>query len=337
MNSLRRGSRGSVFGRARSSVFAGLSAVVVMLLTGCQPTVSDRLQGYLEGEYVYVACPLSGAVEGLHVARGGQVEADDPLFTLESSLERAARDEAERRLTQARATLEDAKKGKRPSEIGALDASLKEAQAALELAEKELAREQSLWQAGASAQQEMDAACSARDQCRERVRSLEAELETARLGARADQVAAAEANVRALEAALTQAEWSLNQKRQSAPESGLVFDTLFREGEWVGAGRPVVVLLPPANIKLRVFVPEAQLARVQLGEVVQVFMDGVRESVPATVNFISPRAEYSPPMIYSRANREKFVYLIEAAFEGGIAVGLHPGQPVEVVLPVRHP
>ncbi len=99
----------------------------------------------------------------------------------------------------------------------------------------------------------------------------------------------------------------------------------------------MVVLLPPANIKLRVFVPEAQLAPLQLGEVVQVFMDGVGESVPATVNFISPRAEYSPPMIYSRANREKFVYLIEAAFEGGIAARLHPGQPVEVVLPVRHP
>lgn len=336
-NSLRRRSTGSVVGHAPALAFAGLSAVVVMLLTGCQPTVSDLLQGYLEGEYVYVACPLGGAVEGLHVARGEQVKAGDPLFTLESSLERAGRDEAERRSIQALAALEDAKKGKRPSEIDALTASLKQVQAALELAEKELARQQTLWQAGASAQQEMDAACSARDQCRERVRSLEAEIETARLGARADQVAAAEANVRALEAALTQAEWSLNQKRQSAPKSGLVFDTLFREGEWVAAGRPVVVLLPPANIKLRVFVPEAQLARLQLGDVVQVFMDGVRESVPAKVNFISPRAEYSPPMIYSRANREKFVYLIEAVFEGGMAARLHPGQPVEVVLPVRHP
>ncbi len=336
-NSLRRRSTGSVVGHAPALAFAGLSAVVVMLQSGCRPAVSDRLQGYLEGEYVYVACPLGGAVEGLHVARGEQVKAGDPLFTLESSLERAGRDEAERRSIQALAALEDAKKGKRPSEIDALTASLKQAQAALELAERELARQQTLWQAGASAQQEMDAACSARDQCRERVRSLEAEIETARLGARADQVAAAEANVRALEAALTQAEWSLNQKRQSAPKSGLVFDTLFREGEWVAAGRPVVALLPPANIKLRVFVPEAQLARLQLGDVVQVFMDGVRESVPAKVNFISPRAEYSPPMIYSRANREKFVYLIEAVFEGGMAARLHPGQPVEVVLPVRHP
>lgn len=337
MNSPQRRSPGCVVGRARASVFGGLSVAVTMLLTGCQPAVSERLQGYLEGEYVYVACPLGGAVERLYVERGDQVKAGDPLFALDSSLERAARDEAERRSIQGLAALEDATKGKRPSEMDALAASLKQAQAALELAEKELARQQTLWQAGASAQQEMDAAHSTRDQCRERVRSLEAELETARLGARADQVAAAEANVRALEAALTQAEWSLNQKRQCAPESGLVFDTLFREGEWVAAGRPVVVLLPPANIKLRVFVPEAQLARLQLGDVVQVFMDGVRDSVPATVNFISPRAEYSPPMVYSRANREKFVYLIEAVFEGGIAARLHPGQPVEVVLPVRRP
>ena len=282
-------------------------------------------------------CPLGGAGERLHVARGEQVKAGDPLFTLDSSVERAARDEVERRLIQARATLEDARKGKRPSEIGALDASLKQAQAALELAEKELARQQTLWQAGATAQQELDAVHSTRDQCRERVRSLEADLETAGLGARADQVAAAEANVRAMEAALTQAEWGLDQKRQSAPEAGLVFDTLFREGEWVAAGRPVVVLLPPANIKLRVFVREAQLAPLQIGDVVQVHRDGVSESIAAKVSYISPRAEYSPPMIYSRANRQKFVYLVEAAFEEGVAAGLHPGQPVEVVFPARQP
>lgn len=312
---------------------AVLSVLVLGLQTGCKPSTADRLQGYLEGEYVHVASPLGGAVEKLSVQRGHQVKVGDPLFTLESVSEKAARDEAARRLAQAHAALEDAKKGKRPSEVDALTAGLKQVQAALELAEMEFTRQQALREAGASAQHELDAARSVREQHRARVRSLEADLETARLGARVDQVAAAEANVRALEAALRKTEWSLAQKVQSAPCAGLVFDTLFREGEWVAAGRPVVMLLPPANIKLRVFVSETIVGSLHLGDAVQVFMDGVVGGITGRVSFISPQAEYSPPMIYSRANRQKFVYLVEATFEPDVAARLHPGQPVEVVFP----
>jgi HlyD family secretion protein len=289
------------------------------------------LQGYIEGEFVYVAAPLPGALEKLQVQRGAQVKVGDPLFVLESVAEKAARDEAEPRLLQARANLEDAKKGKRPSEISSIEAQLKQAQAALELSEKELVRAENLLRtAGAATEQDVDRAHSARDQDRERVVGLKADLETARLGARPDQVAAAEANVKALEAALTKAEWDLAQKRQSAPQAGAVFDTLYRDGEWVAAGRPVVALLPPQNIKLRVFVPEARLGSLHLGDPLQVFVDGVNESIAAKVSFISPRAEYTPPVLYSRESRSKLVFLVEAIFELGPAARLHPGQPVDV-------
>src|SRR4051812_36087597 len=90
------------------------------LLTGCRPAESDHLQGYVEGEYVYVASPLAGALQKLSVRRGDQVKAGDPLFFLDDTPEKAARDEAERRLAQARANLEDARKGRRPEEIAAL-------------------------------------------------------------------------------------------------------------------------------------------------------------------------------------------------------------------------
>lgn len=308
------------------------------LFTGCGPPSPNRLQGYLEGEFVYVAAPHAGALEKLAVARGTQVKAGEPLFALDSAPEQAARDEAERRLSQAQASLEDAKKGKRPSEMDSLAASLKQAQVALALSEKELLREESLLSGVAgTTEQAVDRARSARDQNRQRVAQLEAELATARLGARTDQVAAAEANARALEAALAKAEWNLAQKSQRAPQSALVFDTLYREGEWVAAGRPVVVLLPPQNIKLRLFVSEPQLGSLQLGDTLEVFRDGVSGSVPAKVSFISPKAEYSPPMIYSRENRRKFVYLVEASFEPDAATSLHPGQPVEVQFAGRQP
>jgi len=301
-----------------------------VLLGGCQRAASHRLAGYIEGEFVYVASPHAGALERLQVQRGAQVKPGDPLFALESVAEKAARDEAERRLLQARANLADATKGKRPSEIDSAAAQLKQAQAALDLSERELVRQEKLLRERTTTEEDADRARSARDQNRQRVAQLEAELVTARLGARTDLVAAAEANVQALEAALAGAEWDLSQKRQNAPQAGVVFDTLYREGEWIAAGRPVVVLLPPPNVKLRVFVPQARLGSLQVGDAVQVFVDGLKETMTGKISFISPRAEYTPPVIYSREERDKFVFLVEATFDNATAARLHPGQPVDV-------
>jgi HlyD family secretion protein len=303
----------------------------VGMLAGCSKTQPNSVQGYVEGEFVYVASPLAGALEALHVRRGAQVKAGDPLFALDSAPERTARDEVERRLAQARATLADAKKGKRPSEIAAIEAQLRQARAALRLSESEFARQQALMGIpGATAELEYDRARSARDRDRQRVAELEAELKTAQLGSRTDLVAAAEANVRAQEAALARAEWELSQKRQTAPRAGLVIDTLYREGEWVLAGRPVVVLLPPENIKVRAFVSEIQLGAIHIGDPVQVTVDGSAQGFAGTVSFISPRAEYTPPVIYSRESRSKLVFMVEAGFDRDTASNLHPGQPVDV-------
>lgn len=305
--------------------------IATAIFAGCEPSPSDQVQGYVEGEYVYVASPYAGALRSLSVRRGNQVDPGDPLFALEQASEKAIRDEAERKLSQARANLEDAKKGKRPSEIDSLRAQLKQAQTALQLSLRELGRQEGLAAVpGAAVELEVDRARSARDQNQQRVAQLQAELTTALLGSRADQVAAAEAEVRAREAALAKAEWDLAQKRQVAPKSGFVFDTLYREGEWVPAGRPVVVLLPPDHIKVRTFVSERKLSTVKLGDPVQVDVDGVHGSFHGTVSYISPRAEYTPPVIYSRDNREKLVFMIEILFDPGIASNLHPGQPVDV-------
>ena len=131
---------------------------------------------------------------------------------------------------------------------------------------------------------------------------------------------------------MAKARWDFQQKRQLAPQAGLVFDTLFREGEWVAAGRPVVVLLPPPNIKVRAFVPQARIRALQVGQQVQVTVDGVAEPLLGKLSFISPQAEFTPPVIYSRESRAKLVFMIEVVFDPAIAANLHPGQPVDVQL-----
>ena len=308
----------------------GAMVICLLAFAGCDRHASDRVQGYVEGEFVYVASPFAGQLETLSVQRGAWVKPAQPLFALECGLETAAREEAERKLGQGRANLEDAKKGKRPPELESAEAALKQARASLVLSEKEFKRQDDLHQRGVTSAQDFDRARSTRDQDQHRVAQLEADLQTAHLGSRDDQVAAAEANVRALEAALAQAEWNLSQKRQSANQDGLVFDTLYQQGEWVAAGRPVVALLPPENVKVRAFVPEEKVGAIRPGGTAHVFVDGLKEPFVGKVTFISPQAEYTPPVIYSQESRKKLVFMIELRFDAASAAKLHPGQPVDV-------
>jgi HlyD family secretion protein len=321
---------GPVFRWGGTLLRVGAALALLSIAAGCRRASSNRVQGYVEGQFVYVASPLAGALEALYVQRGAQVKAGDPLYALDKQPQQDLANEAAQRLAQARASLEDAKKGKRPSEIESVEAQLRQAQEALTLSEIEFGRQEKLFSAGATTAENFDRARAARDQDRQKVAQLQADLKTAQLGSRRDQVAAAEANVRALEAVQAEAQWNLSQKRQVAPQAGLVFDTLYREGEWVAAGRPVVSLLPPENIKVRAFVPEPRIATVRVGAAVRVTVDGVGEPLAGRVSFISPQAEYTPPVIYSRESRAKLVFMIEIVFEPAVAATLHPGQPVDV-------
>lgn len=314
-----------------SLAVVALGSIALALVPGCGDAPPATSQGYVEGEFVYVAAPHAGALKALSVQRGAQVEAGAALFAVDSAAEAAAVDEATQRLAQARAQLADAGTGLRQPELEAIEAQLAQARSALALRQGELARQEELAHTPAAiAAQELDRARAARDQARARVAQLEAELATGRLGARSAQVAAAAANVAALEAALARAAWDLAQQRQAAPQAGLVFDTLYREGEWVAAGRPVVALLPPRNRKVRTFVREAQAAAIHPGDPVSVAIDGLGAPLAGTVGFVSPQAEFTPPVIYSRESRDKLVFMVEIGFPPEVAAGLHPGQPVDV-------
>jgi len=101
----------------------------------------------------------------------------------------------------------------------------------------------------------------------------------------------------------------------------------------LAAGRPVASLLPPGNVKVRFFVAETALGRLQRGQTVTVNCDGCATPVAATIAFIANRAEFTPPVLYSKENRSKLVYLVEARPAPTDALKLHPGQPVDVTLP----
>jgi HlyD family secretion protein len=308
----------------------GVGLLAVLALAGCSDQPTAGFQGYIEGEFVYVAAPLGGTLINLAVSRGAEVQAGQLLFGLEREPEAAAAREADQRLAQAKARLENLTKGRRPSEITALEAQLERAKADLSLAELELDRRGKLSESHVISSEELDSAKARRDAGKAQVASLRADLETARLGAREDEIKAAEADVQATLAALAKALWAVEKKSQFAPTNALVHDTLYRPGEFVPAGNPVVVLLPPTNLKARFFVPQFELASIKIGQTVSVCLDGTPTPLKATVNYVSTQAEFTPPVIYSKENRAKLVFMVEAVFAPAEARNLKPGQPVEV-------
>ncbi len=262
-------------------VFFSLNLFVLAtgLFAGCSPNSSGKFQGYVEGEYVYIASPLGGALTNLAVARGDSVKAGQLLFELERESEAAAVQQAEKNLAQAKANLA--------------------------LSENEFARREKLRNDNeVISAEELDQAKSRRD--------------------------SDAAQVESLNDALTKSRWSFDQKQQFAPTNAFVQDTLYRQGEWVAAGNPVVVLLPPENLKARFFVPQEMLPRIKTGENVSVSFDGATKSYSATVNYISTQAEFTPPVLYNRENRAKLIFMVEVKFSPADATKLRPGQPVDV-------
>jgi len=263
-------------------IFSITFALTAIFVSGCSEKPSNAFQGYVEGEYVYIASPLAGMLANLAVSRGSSVTNGQMLFELE-----------------------------RGSEISALDAAkknLEQTKASLALSESNFKRRKELRDGNAEviSAEELDQANSRRD--------VDA------------------AQVESLQAALDKAKWSFDQKQQFSPTNAYVQDTLYRQGEFIAAGNPVVVLLPPANIKVRFFVPETILSRIKTGQKVTVNFDGVAKSFSATVNFISTQNEFTPPVLYNRENRAKLIYMIEAGFSPADDAQLRPGQPVDVKL-----
>lgn len=135
------------------------------------------------------------------------------------------------------------------------------------------------------------------------------------------------------EAEYDQAKWHLNKHTIKAPADGYIQEILRCEGELATAQNPVIYFLPKTNIKIRFFVPQHQLANIKLGQKVIVKVDGQLKPIGASVRFISNQVEFTPPIIYSNASRDKLVFMIEATVDSQENdLPLKPGQPADVQL-----
>jgi len=307
--------------------------LVAILLFGCAPDGERTLQGYVEGEFVRIAAPFAGTLQQLSVKRGDAVDVGTPVFALERENEVAARRQAEQQLRAAEARLANLMTGKRPPEVASVAEQLRQAMAARDLSVANLRRTERLFAEGFVSAAALDDARTQVKRDEAQVAQFQASVTTAKLPARSDEIRAAEADARAARDVLAQADWRVGQRAIAAPAAGRVNDTYYVVGDWVPAGSPVASVLPPGNVKVRFFVAETVLGRLRRGQSVTLACDGCVAPVAATIVFIADRAEFTPPVLYSKDNRTKLVYLVEARPSPQDAPKLHPGQPVDVALP----
>lgn len=286
--------------------------------------------GYVEGEYVLLAPIENAQVREVWVRRGDHVEAGQELVALEDADARIAVAQAQAALAQAEAQLADLKLGKRPQEIAVLEAALRSGEAQASEARRVMARTQELQQRGIATNADLDRAVTTLETAEAAVGKASADLEVARLPARAEAITAAEHQAEQARAALEQARWRLSKRVITAPAAGRVNDLIRTAGDISGPSAPVVSLLPEGAVKVKLYVPEDSFARVRVGDRLALRCDGCPDGLAARVSYASPEPEFTPPVIYSLESRQKLSHLVEARPEGD-AAALKPGQIVDVL------
>lgn len=312
-----------------------IKAIAFLLITtacliSCGSSKKHLYQGYVEGENIYLASPYSGNLLEALVQRGQRVKKGDLLFKLDPYPQILDIQEATAALKKGKQQEINLKMPRRSQEINAIKAQIGQVEEQMALAAIRVKRNQNLYAKHFVDKDTLDASQERYTELTYLKAQFEANLALAKEGSRFHEIKAQQEQVEGLKAKLKQSEWELLQKTFYAPADGVIFDTYFRPGEFVDSGRPVAALLTPNNIRIEFFVPADGLAALQVGQKIVFECDGCAKNNQASIVYISPEAEYIPPLVYSRENSDKLVFRVKAAIEH--SKNFKPGQPIIAVV-----
>lgn len=278
------------------------------------------LSGYIEGQNLFLAAPVAGTVTSVSAVEGSRVAAGQRLFTVDPATLSAQGQQAQANVAAARTQIASAEATARQA-----DAEVAAAAAEAERARSDLARLLSVRRDDPAAVAGKDL-----DSARAALRQADARVAAARRTAdsRRAQVTTARAQAEEAAGGRREVEIRVNQLSPAAPTAARVEDVFFQPGEWVSANQPIVSLLPDDKVKVRFFVPERDIARYRPGRSIRFSCDGCSRRLSATIRYVSPRPEFTPPIIYSRDSRDRLVFMVEAWPTR--PAGLQPGLPVDV-------
>jgi HlyD family secretion protein len=292
---------------------------------------SVHLNGRIEAPTVDLAPKVAGRVVEVKVREGDRVKAGDLLVTLDLG-ETALSVERDRRgLQSAESRLKDFEVGSRPPEIAAAEADVADKKAAVDLATKELQRQETLMTKKVGIVRDLDRARTDLSRTEAALRASQDRLALAREGFRKWQTEQARTDVQRAETVLRQSETVAKEGEIRAPADGIVLHRMAEPGLLLGAGQPALTMAFAGRLYVRTFVPETKLGLVRQGTGARVVVDAFPgKSFPARVTEISPDAEFTPKPVETRDERVNLVYPAKVDLDGGWGVPLVPGQPAEV-------
>ncbi len=303
-------------------------SVTAILYTLFSPS-SSTLPGYIEGRFTYIAPTQAGIVTQINVKPGDTVTLNQSLLEQDPMPEKENVLAKKHQLESAQAKLNDLEKSRRPEEIKALEAAVDQAKADLNYAKAEYQRSQELIKRNAVSKDQLQKDRAAYEKLQARLSELIAQLDLGKLPAREDQIKAAQKDVEAAQNSLKATEWALDQKNIKAPHAGRVIDTYVRLGDYLAPGAPALQFLTPDQVFINIYIPQGKINILKTGQKISFHMDGDSTWHKATITYISPTAEYTPPVLYTESSRQKFSYLVRAKPDEA-PLSLHPGQPVDV-------
>jgi HlyD family secretion protein len=264
-----------------------------LLLMACKDE-NKLYNGYVDAELVYLSADFPGRLVDLSVLKGQMVKPNQFLFRLEQTSENH---------------------GVAISEYSTQDLQAQRDQAVAQLHYYELnyQRIKGMIKQNAASQNDLDLASRDFDVAKKQLQDLDIKIKSSLVSTEDKQ-------------------WQVERKENNAPEMGIVFDTYYTKGEYVQAGYPIVSLVTPSQIKTIFFVPEPNLSQLRLNQKVNIMTSHNDHFAKGHVTYISQIAEYTPPILYSREDRHRLVFRVEAKIESPDLTKLHLGLPVTLEL-----
>ena len=330
----------------RGAVLLRSLPLAVVLASACADTGDGppRASGYVEATEVRVAAEVGGRLLEVAADEGRKVNAGDVLARLDTAdldiaRRRAAAERdaaaAQLRLARAGARVEDVRQARAQAESARAD--IVAAQAEAKAASDDLQRFEALLAANAGSRKQRDdaAARSAVSEARvsaasERARAADETVARLRAGSRPEEIAAADARVQALEAQIAALDKSIADAVVKAPLAGTITSKLVDPGEMIAPRAPIAIISDLDHAWANIYVDEPLVAHLKLGGAATILTDA-GHSVPGTITYISPRAEFTPRNVQTAEERSKLVYRIKVTVDNREGI-LKPGMPVEATI-----
>jgi HlyD family secretion protein len=320
----------------RSSRRLAAALALPFLVAGCRKADDGtiiRLNGRIEAPMVDLAPKVAGRVVEVKVREGDRVKAGDLLVALDLGETLIAVERDRDALGSAEARLEDLKAGSRGQEVASAEADLVEKRAVVDLARRELTRQEALMAKKVGIPRDLDRARTELARAQAVQKASEERLALAREGSRRYQTEQARSDVRRAQTVVRQSETVAREAEIRAPADGVVLHRMAEPGLLLGAGQPGLTMAFAARLYVRAFIPETKLGRVRQGMPAQVSVDSFPgKSFPAHVTEISPDAEFTPKAVETREERVNLVYAAKVDLDAGWDEPLVPGQPAEVTV-----